>query len=198
MMIEKLFSLVISLVLLSLLAACGSSAEAQEQESDSYPNQSVEKDSGSYPNKAGDNEFVAGSADSTSGDSSVATLESGTSMRVLWTVSGYVIGKDATWGETEAQAMLFKPLDVTDTKIIFDGQVCSDVTFQRETVNTSEYLSDSLNTTPQDLGIDGQELQVIKTNCTLPGFQEYMRLNDRRLVVPINGVFLLFEPAVTY
>jgi hypothetical protein len=94
--------------------------------------------------------------------------------------------------------MLFKPLDVTDTEIIFDGQACQGVSFQRETVSTSEYLSNVWNISPQDLGVGDQEVQVIKTNCSLPGFQEYMRLKDRRLVVPINGIFFFFEPKVSY
>jgi hypothetical protein len=118
-------------------------------------------------------------------------------MRVLWTVSGYVIGKGSAWGEQDAKALLFKPLDINDTEITFDGQTCKNVNFQQETVNAAEYLSSVWQATPQTLGIEDQELQVFKTNCALPGFQEYMRLGDGRLIVPINGVFFFFEPAVT-
>jgi len=121
----------------------------------------------------------------------------GVSMRVLWTVSGYVFGKNPAWGEREAKAFLFKPLDMNETGIIFNDQVCKGVTFQKEIVNTTEYLAEVWQITPQTLDIDEQKMQVIKTNCDIPGFRQYMRLSDRRLIVPINGVFFFFEPALT-
>jgi len=178
-MTEKIFSLLASFLLIAVLAGCGSAtggnaAEANPNKIEPYPN------------------------DSAPGGVHVATLESGgIRMRVLWTVSGYVIGKDSDWGEQDAQALLFKPLDINDTEITFDGQVCKNVNFQKETVPAAEYLSSAWQSTPQTLGIEDQELQVFKTDCALPGFQEYMRLGDGRLVVPINGVFFFFEPAVT-
>lgn len=167
-MTEKLPSLVVTLALIIVLTACGSSLE--------------QNNSG-----AGENETGAG----------VFTPE-GSSMRVLWTVSSYIIGKNSSMDEASAQALLFKPLDITDTEIIFDGQSCQGVTFQRTTVSAADYLAGTWQTTLTELGIDFSELQVIKTNCSLPGFQEYMRLGDRRLIVPINGVFFFFTPAVTY
>ena len=120
----------------------------------------------------------------------------GVAMRVLWTVSNYVIGRNASWDEQAAQALLFKPLDINDTQIIFDGKACQGVSFQQSTVNAADYLSSTWQTTPTELGIEVTELQVFKTNCGLPGFQEYMRLGDGRLIVPIKGVFFFFQPAV--
>ena len=181
-MTEKIFSLLACFVLIVALAGCGSltggkASEPNPNEIEPYPND--------YPN------------DSTPSGVHVATLESGIAMRVLWTVSGYVIGKGSAWGEQDAKALLFKPLDINDTEITFDGQTCKNVNFQQETVNAAEYLSSVWQATPQTLGIEDQELQVFKTNCALPGFQEYMRLGDGRLIVPIHGVFFFFEPAVT-
>jgi hypothetical protein len=124
----------------------------------------------------------------------VVTVESGNTMTALWTVSGYVIGKDSTLSDQDAQALLFKPLDISETGITFGGQACKNVTFQQETVNASEYYSATWQTTVKTLGIEDQELQVFKTDCPLPGFQEYVRLGDSRLVVPMNGIFFFFEP----
>ena len=129
-------------------------------------------------------------------DASGPANPGGASMRVLWTVSGYVLGKNSVWGEQEAKALLFKPLDIKETEIIFNGRVCKGVTFQKETVNASEYLAEVWQASPKTLGIDEQKMQVVKTNCDIPGFRQYMRLSDRRLIVPINGVFFFFEPAV--
>ena len=72
------------------------------------------------------------------------------------------------------------------------------MSFQKETAKAAEYLSSAWKETPQSLGIDVQQLQVFKTNCSLPGFQEYMRLDDGRLIVPIDGVFVFFEPTRNY
>ncbi|MFH1906404.1 MAG: hypothetical protein ABIL11_03320 [Chloroflexota bacterium] len=181
-MTKKTFSLLACFVLIAVLAGCGSltggkASEPNPNKIESYPND--------YPN------------DSAPRGVYVVTPDSGISMRVLWTVSGYVIGKGSAWGEQDAKALLFKPLDMNDTEITFDGQTCNNVNFQQETVNAAEYLSSAWQATPQTLGIEDQELQVFKTNCALPGFQEYMRLDDGRLIVPINGVFFFFEPAVT-
>jgi hypothetical protein len=127
----------------------------------------------------------------------VEAAEPGVTMRVLWTVSGYVFGKASTMADQEAKALLFKPLDINETGIIFNNGECKGVTFRRETVDAAQYLADVWQITPQTLGIDAQKMQVIRTNCDIPGFQEYMRLSDRRLIVPIKGVFFFFEPAVT-
>jgi len=127
-----------------------------------------------------------------------AGANTGVAMRVLWTVSAYHIRKKAVWGKTEAQGMLFKPLDISTSSITFDGQTCHDVTFETEIVDAVKYLAVRYQTTPQTLGFEEKALKVIKTNCCLPGFSEYMRLRDRRLIVPINGVFFVFEPAVNY
>jgi hypothetical protein len=130
-------------------------------------------------------------------DASKPISPDGVSMRVLWTVSGYVMGKTSIWGENEARSLLFKPLDINETGIVFEGRACGGVTFKRETVNAVEYLNKVWHITPETLGIHENELQVFKTDCDLPGFQEYIRLRDNRLIVPINGVFFFFAPAVT-
>jgi hypothetical protein len=134
-------------------------------------------------------------------DSSISNTDmtgQGTSLRVLWTVSSYHILKEATWGENEARAMLFKPLDISDTAIIFDGQACRDVVFTSETVDAAMYLRERYQVTSQSLGLEEKTIKVVKTNCRIPGFDEYARLRDRRLLVPMKGVLFIFTPAVNY
>ena len=124
--------------------------------------------------------------------------DDGVSMRVLWTVSGYKVGEGATWKEEEARKLLFKPLDIDANKITFDGQTCRDVIFEREMTTAKSYLDHAYHTTPQALGIESELLEVVKTNCILPGFAEYMLLNDRTLIIHLNGVFFFFKPTVNY
>jgi len=116
----------------------------------------------------------------------------------LWTVSEYKVGEGAAWGEEEARKLLFKPLDIDAARITFDGRTCRDVIFQREKVNAKEYVDRAYRTTPQALGIQEEAVEVVKTNCDLPGFAEYIRLKDRRLIIFLNGVFFYFTPAVNY
>ncbi|NOQ46520.1 MAG: hypothetical protein GQ559_07590 [Desulfobulbaceae bacterium] len=122
----------------------------------------------------------------------------GISMRVLWTVAAYYVGQNSTWGEAEARRMLFKPLDVTSSTITFDSQTCHDVKFADEVVDVTQYLRERYQTTAQALSIEEETMKVIRTNCLLPGFNEYMRLPDRRLIVSIQGVLFVFDPAVNY
>ncbi len=188
----KLFTLVVGVMLVAALIGCGSSTGGRV----SPPATAAPVAGDAEP---GSDAMNNSTPDETTPDPSGGiTLDNGggVTMRVLWTVSGYTIGKGAAWGEQEAKALLFKPLDMNETEIIFDEKTCQSVSFQQETVNAADYLSNVWKTTPQELGIDNQDMQVFKTNCSLPGFQEYMRLPDGHLIVPINGVFFFFEPAV--
>lgn len=126
------------------------------------------------------------------------TAGAGVSMRVLWTVSQYIIGERAIWGEKEARQLLFQPLDIGVNYITFDGKTCRNVTFKKEQVKAKKYLAHAYKTTPKALGIEDETIEVIKTNCNLPGFGEYLHLRDRRLVIQINGVFFYLKPAVNY
>lgn len=120
--------------------------------------------------------------------------EEGVTMRVLWTISGYVLGTNFNGDENIAKEMLFKELDINDTQIVFDGQTCDNVSFEKNTVNTADYLANTWKETSKALGIGLDEVEVVKTNCPLFGFQEYMRLDDGQLVVPFNDVFYFFTP----
>jgi hypothetical protein len=126
----------------------------------------------------------------------VVQSSTGKEMRVLWTVTAYKIGPGGEWGENKARSLLFKPLDIGSSHITFNGQSCRDILFTRKIVNTDTYLAERYQATPQLLGIADKTIQVVTTDCQLPGFSEYMRLADRRLIVLIKGVFFFFEPQV--
>ena len=189
----RLFSRMIGLVSLVALTACGSAMGPNTAASGS--NNSVAVGVGpsvGEPGTSQPDQIITVTSEG-------VTAHSGeVSIRVLWTVSGFVFGKDFTGDKQPVQVLLFKPLDINDTAIIFDGQSCQGVSFQEQTVKAVDYLASAWKETPQSLGIDVQELQVFKTDCSLPGFQEYMRLDDGRLIVPINGVFVFFEPTRNY
>lgn len=129
---------------------------------------------------------------------SVAALSGGDSMRVLWRISKYKLGKTPVWGEEEARRLLFKPLDMDATKITFDSRTCRDIVFRKKMVDVKEYLAHTYQTTPLDLGIKEDVIEAVTTNCDLPGFSEYMRLKDGWLIIHLKGVFFYFDPAINY
>lgn len=70
--------------------------------------------------------------------------------------------------------------------------------FKKEKVDATQYLAEKYQITPAMLGCREEMIEVIRTNCNLSGFSEYMRLRDRKLIVPINGILFVFEPAINY
>ncbi len=92
--------------------------------------------------------------------------------------------------------MIFKPLDMDDSSITFDGNTCKNVAFKRERQQLETYLMSRYAITPQLLDMVNEEVEVVKTSCSLPGFSEYLRLSDRRLVIVINGIFFFLEPVL--
>lgn len=122
----------------------------------------------------------------------------GVSLRVLWTVSSYHRLSTATMHEDDARAMLFKPLDISATAITFAGQTCRDVVSTSESIDAENYLRKRFQVTPQALGLEEKMLTVVRTTCRIPGFGEYVRLRDRRLLVPMQGVLFVFSPVVNY
>ncbi len=125
-------------------------------------------------------------------------VNEGVSLRVLWTVSEYKLGAAAVLTKKEADALLFKPLNMDANSIIFAGKNCSKVTFKKETVAAREYFETTFHITPEALGITHKTVELIKTDCDLPGFAEFVRLSDRQLVLYIKGVFFFLKPAVAY
>jgi len=129
---------------------------------------------------------------------SPSVMNGGLSLRVLWTVSEYKMGADAVLGKKEADELLFKPLNMDANSITFSGKKCSNVTFKKETVAAKEYFEALFHISPEALSIIDKTVEVIKTDCNLPGFGEFVRLSDRQLVLHIKGVFFFLKPAVAY
>jgi hypothetical protein len=121
-------------------------------------------------------------------------IEKGQSIRVLWTVSGYKRGANDKWQKEDADAMILKTLDMDDNSITFAGKNCKEVVFKRERQQLESYLMSRYAVTPQRIDLVNEEVELVKTNCTLPGFSEYLRLPDGRLVINIDGVFFFLEP----
>ncbi|MFO7568887.1 MAG: hypothetical protein R6W75_03735 [Smithellaceae bacterium] len=126
------------------------------------------------------------------------TAKSGVSMRALWTVSGFFIPTDSDATQEQARTLLFKPLDIGESWITFDGKTCHNLTFTHETVNPQDVAKSYFGAIPEASGNTDIALNIVKTDCDIHGFSEYLRLKDRRLVIKRDGVFFYFQPAVDY
>lgn len=127
----------------------------------------------------------------------VRPMAEGEPWRVLWTVSGYLIVDGAQADEETAQVRLFAPLDMTEDRIYFDGRVCEGVQFSEQRTSAADYLAETWGLAPGDLGLEAADsFRVIRSNCPLFGFAEYLRLDDLRLVVPFEGALFFFAPSV--
>lgn len=113
---------------------------------------------------------------------------------IHWVATRYVLGQVAGMDETEARAVLSQAVEILPTEIRFQGKTCSNLITRSETFNATDYLVGMWQTTPQQLGIQKNDLQVITTNCDIPGFQEYVLLDGGQLGIWLDGVFFVFDP----
>ena len=139
-----------------------------------------------------------GGTDMTGTNSGKGFDSSSAGLKVLWTVLDYKRTDNATWTENEAKGMLFKPLYIDKTSITFGSDKCENIYFKIKEVKASEYLERIYKVDPQWLGITDDPVKLIQTNCDIPGFSEYIRLKDRRLVIFLNGIFFFLELNVVY
>lgn len=111
-----------------------------------------------------------------------------------WVATRYVFGQVAAMEKSQAEALLNQQVEILPTEIRWQGKTCTGLVTRAEKFNTQDYLAGTWQVTPQALGIQQSELQVISTNCDLPGFQEYLLLDGGQLVIGLDGVFFVFEP----
>ena len=81
-----------------------------------------------------------------------------------------------------------------DDYIMFGSRFCRSISIDRQMIPTPSFVHDMLQTKAAESG----ELQRISTDCFIEGFQEFLRLNDGRLIIVIGGVRFLLQPNVTY
>jgi hypothetical protein len=122
----------------------------------------------------------------------------GVSVQALWRVEGYIQGPDATMPPAEILAYQGRQLDMDDTSITFAGKTCTGITFNRHRTDTPTYFSEKLHIHQDDISYPSPTIGVIRTNCALEGFAEFIRLDDRRLLVTVQGVIFILMPNIIY
>lgn len=89
-------------------------------------------------------------------------------------------------------------LSIGEDYISFGSEICDAVSFRSSEIFLEDYLQDRFGIGTKYLGLPTESARLIATTCDIAGFSEYVRLNDRRLMIFRDGLFLFFRPWVFY
>jgi hypothetical protein len=193
--VNKIITLTGKIIFILLLSACSSSANSKNSESqtaeeiETMPTEIVRTQKDDQQRKDEEPEPAE----------IIELGEDRTSIRILWRVSDYVLGDNFIGNESDANAFIFEPLNISDDQIIFMNKMCSGVVFTEERVDAADYISTNWQIIPQSIGIEKEtDCDLVRTNCALFGFRAYLRFSDGRLIVPYKDVYFVFEPSSIY
>jgi len=126
------------------------------------------------------------------------TFKPGKNIRHLWTLETFIAGPYAAMSNEQAKLNIGKPLDMDETRISFANETCSSLTFYRKEDTLSNYYLNAAEYIHSITGNPQEVITVIQTHCGIEGFDEFIRLSDRRLIVQIKGVFFVFTPNLNF
>ncbi len=95
--------------------------------------------------------------------------------------------------EDEARSWLGKTMRITQSGMTFEGRGCR-VTPEIEKVETGVFLA-SMLTSPADVGIEAESMDLVRTGCDIPGLETLLALPDGRFVLLHQGVFMFMRKA---
>jgi len=115
-----------------------------------------------------------------------------------WKLTDYYILPNASWGKTDANKLVFKEAFISKNSIRFNEQTCNGVFFKRTSISLSEYLNKRYHASTDALKLSEQHATLISTNCSLSGFDNYIQLDDQRVIIFINGIAFFLMPSIAY
>ena len=129
-------------------------------------------------------------------NSTTKEKQSGAVMGIPWKLTDYLILPNATWNKSDANKLVFKEAFIDKNSIRFNGQTCKGVNFKHSTVSLNQHLSTKYHISVGAMNLPEQQVSKISTNCNISGFNNYLRLNDRRILIFINGVAFFLTPGI--
>jgi hypothetical protein len=109
----------------------------------------------------------------------------------LWRVATNFPGPVSAMSAEQIDALSKETLDIRADQITFQGQSCPVSSFSIESKDGAQYFQDMYKTDAQLLTVGTAPIEVIKTDCTLPGLSEFVRTANDDLIVNVDGVFFL-------
>jgi len=130
-------------------------------------------------------------------NSTTKEKQSGVVMGIPWKLTDYLILPNATWNKSDANKLIFKEAFIDKNSIHFNGQTCKGVNFKYSTVSLNQHLSTKYHISVGAMNLPEQQASIISTNCNIRGFNNYLRLNDRRILIFLNGVAFFLTPSIS-
>lgn len=110
----------------------------------------------------------------------------------VWKVERYSQGNSSKIGEEVPQWIGMCAAFRKDAAAVGDD-LCSDPVYKIKNVNTADYLLYQYNITPDYLGVESQEAQVITITSKNNFYYEFIKISDEEALSYIDGTFLYFK-----
>ena len=116
---------------------------------------------------------------------------------VSWDIFTHYASPIAALSEAEATARYGTPITITADSITFGDQTCTDLTYSGEYLLAGNYFDTFYQFSSQTIYIEPQTpIAIIRTNCDIPGFGEFISLDQgyEQLFINQDGVFYPLYP----
>jgi hypothetical protein len=109
-----------------------------------------------------------------------------------WQLYSYAYGPVHATTEAQANAQISKKAIFAPTSITFGDQSCDNLSYTARYVNPADYLLQTYQAPPETIYLGQENMDIITTNCTIPGFSDIIRLStihNTTLIINQDGVF---------
>ena len=109
-----------------------------------------------------------------------------------WQLYSYAYGPVHAVTEEQANAKISQKAIFTPTTITFGDQSCDSVTYTARFVSPADYLQQTYQAPPETIYLGQENMDIITTNCPIPGFSDIIRLTtiyNTTLIINQDGVF---------
>ena len=113
----------------------------------------------------------------------------------LWRITGFTLSPQAGMDKDEAKTWVGKTIRISQTSLDFEGKSCR-ITPEIKQIETGVFLA-GMDTTPNEMGITAEHLDLVKTGCDIPELETLLALPNGRFVLLNDGVFFFMEKADT-
>jgi hypothetical protein len=94
--------------------------------------------------------------------------------------------------EVDITDTMKETIDIRKDKITYKGQTCSVSGYTIKAQDTVQYFQTKYKVAANLFGLE-KTVEVIKTNCTIPGFGEFVRSSADNLIINLDGVFFILN-----
>ncbi|MGE4299422.1 MAG: hypothetical protein AB7E47_15505 [Desulfovibrionaceae bacterium] len=109
-----------------------------------------------------------------------------------WIIRSYKMSGASAWGNQYAELFLNRTVRIEEHAITFGASTCG-VNFESQEHNTATYFHAHHHTGPLSLGIAASTFTLVKSNCSITGFDRLLFFGGDTLVMSVDTVFFFME-----